>query len=149
LKTVFGKVVELLVEAGHVSLKEIYTDGTKLEAQANRYTFVWGNAIKTNKAKMEQQFKDLWAYAEGVAAEELKDQTPESFAPVSAQQVSDTIEKIDKALEGREISKKVRQKLNYAKKNWPSKQSSTNNSSKYWVNEIVIPKLMLTLLSCA
>jgi len=72
LKTVFGKVVELLVEAGHLDLKEIYTDGTKLEAQANRYTFVWGNAIKHNKARMEQQLKELWAYAEGVAAEELK-----------------------------------------------------------------------------
>ena len=120
LKTVFGKVVELLAEAGQVSLKEVYTDGTKLEAQANRYTFVWGNAIKTNKAKMEQQLKELWAYAEGVAAEELKDQTPESFAPVSAQQVSETIEKIDKALEGKEITKKKRQQLTYAKKNWPS-----------------------------
>lgn len=120
LKTVFGKVVELLAQAGHLSLKEVYTDGTKLEAQANRYTFVWGNAIKTNKAKMEHQLKELWAYAEGIAAEELKDDTPESFAPVNAQQVRDTIEKIDKALEGKEISKKNRQKLNYARKNWAS-----------------------------
>ena len=120
LKIVFGKVVELLVEAGQVSLKEIYTDGTKLEAQANRYTFVWGNAIKTNKAKMAQQLEELWHYAEGVAAEELKDQAPESFAPVSAEQVKDTITKIDKALAGKEITKKKRQQLTYAKKNWPS-----------------------------
>ena len=120
LKTVFGKVVELLVEAGHLNLKEVYTDGTKLEAQANRYTFVWGNAIKTNKAKMEEQLKSLWAYAESVAAEELKDEAPESFTPVNAKQVSDTIEKIDKALEGKEIDKKKRQQLTYAKKNWPS-----------------------------
>lgn len=120
LKTVFGKVVELLVEAGHLSLKEIYTDGTKLEAQANRYTFVWGNAIKTNKALMEEQLKELWAYAEEVAAEELKDQTPETFAPVSAAQVNDTISRIDQALEGKEISKKKRQQLNYARKNWPA-----------------------------
>jgi predicted metalloprotease len=81
LKTVFGQVVELLVEAGHLSLKEVFTDGTKIEAQANRYTFVWGNAIKNSKAKMEQQLKELWAYAERIAAEELKDEAPESFAP--------------------------------------------------------------------
>lgn len=120
LKTVFGQVVELLAQAGQLSLKEVYTDGTKLEAQANRYTFVWGNAIKTNKAKMEQQLKELWAYAEGIAAEELKDGAPESFAPVDAQQVRETIEKIDKALEGKEVSKKKRQQLNYARKNWVS-----------------------------
>ena len=120
LKTVFGQVVELLVEAGHLSLKEIYTDGTKLEAQANRYTFVWGNAIKTSKARMEEQLKELWSYAERVAAEELKGEAPESFAPVSAEQVKSTIDRIDQALEGKKISKEKRQKLNYAKKNWPA-----------------------------
>ena len=119
LKTVFGKVVELLVEAGHLSLKEVFTDGTKIEAQANRYTFVWGNAIKTSKARMEEQLKELWAYAQRVAAEELKDETPESFTPVSAQQVNQVIEKIDRALEGKTIPKKVKQKLQYARKKWP------------------------------
>jgi hypothetical protein len=120
LKTVFGQVVGLLVEAGHVSLKEVYTDGTKIEAQANRYTFVWGNAIKTSKARMEAQLKELWAYAEHIAAEELKDEAPTSFAPVSAQQVGQVIQTIDKALEGKTILKKKRQQLNYAKKNWPA-----------------------------
>lgn len=130
LKTVFGKVVELLVEAGHVSLKEVYTDGTKIEAQANRYTFVWGNAIKTSKARMEEQLKELWAYAERVACEELKDETPASFAPVSAQQVSKVITTIDQALEGKRISKKKRQQLNYAKKNWPSNMKRYEQQEK-------------------
>ena len=134
LKTVFGKVVELLVEAGHLSLKEVFTDGTKIEAQANRYTFVWGNAIKTNKAKMEEQLKELWSYAERIAAEELKDEAPESFAPVSATQVKNTIEKIDQALEGKPISKKVKQKLQYAKKNWPE------NVKRYQEHEKVLGK---------
>jgi transposase len=130
LKTVFGKVVELLVEAGHLSLDEVYTDGTKLEAQANRYTFVWGRAIKTSKARMEEQLKELWAYAESVAKKELKDEAPQSFAPVSAKQVSGIINKIDKALEGKEISKKKRQQLNYARKNWPENMKRYRNQQK-------------------
>jgi hypothetical protein len=134
LRTVFGQVVELLVEAGHLSLKEVFTDGTKIEAQANRYTFVWGNAIKTSKAKMEEQLKELWAYAERIAAEELKDETPENFTPVSATQVQDVIEKIDRALEGKAISKKVKQKLQYAKKNWPE------NMKRYKQHEKLLGK---------
>jgi transposase len=134
LKTVFGKVVELLIETGHLSLKEIFTDGTKIEAQANRYTFVWGNAIKTSKARMEEQLKELWAYAEGIAAEELKNETPETFAPISSEQVSEVINKIDKALEGKDISKKKRQQLNYAKKNWPS------NVKRYAEQEEILGK---------
>jgi len=40
LKQVFGQVVELLVSEGLVNLQEVYTDGTKIESKANRYTFV-------------------------------------------------------------------------------------------------------------
>ena len=130
VKTVFGKVVELLVEAGHLSLKEVFTDGTKIEAQANRYTFVWGKAIKTSKARMEEQLAELWAYAEQVAAEELKDEAPESFAPVSANQVKRVIDTIDRALEGKTISKKVKQKLQYAKKHWPENMKRYKQQEK-------------------
>lgn len=130
LRMVFSQVVMLLSDAGHLSLKEIYTDGTKIEAQANRYTFVWGNAIKTSKSRMEEQLKELWSYAEKVAAEELKDDAPESFAPVSAEQVKETIEKIDKALEGKKVSKKKRQQLNYAKKNWPANVEKYSQQEK-------------------
>ena len=38
-----------------MSLKDLYTDGTKIEANANRYTFVWGKAIKTSKERIKQQ----------------------------------------------------------------------------------------------
>lgn len=46
LKKIFNQVVVLLSEQGAITLKEIVLDGTKIEANANRYTFVWGKAIK-------------------------------------------------------------------------------------------------------
>jgi transposase len=58
-KEIFKQVVLMLASEGFISLKQIYTDGTKIEAQANRYTFVWGNSIKTNKAKMLTQLEEL------------------------------------------------------------------------------------------
>ena len=119
LKEVFNQVVELLIVHGHVTLKEVYLDGTKIEANANRYTFVWGRAIKTNKERIKKQLKDLWAYAESVAKEELENNEPDSFEEINAENVTQTIKKIDQALSGKEVDKKVKQKLNYAKKNWP------------------------------
>lgn len=119
LKPIFVQVVQLLAEAGLVSIKELYTDGTKIEANANRYTFVWGNAMKTNKEKMKQQLEALWNYAQSVAEEEMKDTEPLVFERIDAEKVKETIAKIDEALAGKEVSKKVKQKLSYAKKNWP------------------------------
>ena len=119
LKPIFVQVVQLLAEAGLVSLKEIYVDGTKIEANANRYTFVWGNAIKTNKEKMKKQLDELWSYAQSIAVEEMKDTEPLVFEKIDAEKVEQAIAKIDEVLAGKEVSKKVKQKLNYAKKNWP------------------------------
>ena len=119
LKSVFSQVVLLLIDHGHIDLKEAYLDGTKIEANANRYTFVWGKAINKSRNRIKSQLKELWTYAEGVAKNELENNEPDSFEEIDAEKVSKTIEKIDKALAGKEVDKKVKQKLNYARKNWP------------------------------
>jgi len=121
LKAIFAQIVELLVEEGLVGIKEIYTDGTKLEANANKYTFVWGKSIKTSKERIGKQLEELWNYTEKIAEDELKEEPTPDFEKVDHQKVTHTIEKIDKALSGKKVDKKVKQKLNYAKKNWPDK----------------------------
>lgn len=98
LKPIFAQVVEFLSQKGQVSLKEVYTDGTKLEANANRYTFVWGNSIKYNKAKMAAQLKELWSYTQQIAREELKDNSEVHFESISAEEVKEQVEKIHEVL---------------------------------------------------
>src|SRR5450432_825935 len=121
LKDIFTQVVELLVAEGVLSIKDLYVDGTKIEANANRYTFVWGNAIKTSKEKIKKQLETLWQYTQKVAAEELNQPTPPDFTTISKEKVAEAIEKIDQALSSRNnVSKQVKQKLSYAKKNWPA-----------------------------
>lgn len=121
LKEIFAQIVLLLVDSGHVSLKEIYTDGSKIESVANRYSFVWGKAIKTSRERIKQQLKELWAYTQKVAALEKQDDTPPDFDKVDSENVKATIEKIDAALKDKEVSKEVKQKLSYARKQWPDK----------------------------
>ncbi len=121
IKTIFSQVVLLMVESGHVDLQQVYTDGTKIESVANRYTFVWGKAIKRSKERIAQQLEELWNYTQEVASQELQDTSPVDFTEVDSQQVKDTIEKIDQALKGKPVAPKVKQKLNYARKKWPDK----------------------------
>lgn len=128
LKEIFRQVVLLLVESGNVSLKEIYTDGTKLESVANRYTFVWGRAIATHKQKLYNQLDELWRYTQNVASEELKAKEMPAFEEIDSQKIAQTVEQINQTLEQAQVpeqekeqKKKVQTKLNYAKRNWPSK----------------------------
>jgi transposase len=119
LRKIFTQVVQLLAAEGLLSLRELYTDGTKIEANANRYTFVWGNSIKTNKEKMKQQLDELWKYAQRIAADEMDDTDPSGFDKIDSEKVKETIEKIDAALKDKPVTKEVKQKLNYARKKWP------------------------------
>jgi transposase len=121
LKGIFKQIVLLLAEEGLVSLKDQYMDGTKMEANANRYTFVWGNAIKTNKEKMAKQLDELWQYAQTIATEEMKDTTAVDFKIIDAEKVNQTVSAIEEAIKDKPIPAKIRQKLDYAKKNYPKK----------------------------
>lgn len=130
LKSIFTQIVFLLAEQGVLSLKELYTDGTKIEANANRYTFVWGGAIKTSMQRMKQQLDELWAYAQHIASEEMSDTEPLSYEHIDADKVKHAIEQIDQALKDKDIDPKKRQKLNYARKNWPKNLEKYDQQQK-------------------
>jgi transposase/IS5 family transposase len=121
IKKIFSEIVLLMSESGHVDLQKAYTDGTKIEANANRYTFVWGKRIKTNRERISKQLDELWAYTQEIAAEELKDTTPVGYDKTDPEEVRKTVEQIDRALQDKPVEKKIKQKISYAKKNWPDK----------------------------
>jgi transposase len=133
LRRIFTQVVQLLAAEGLLSLKEVYVDGTKIESVANRYTFVWGNAIKTNREKIGKQLEELWQYAQSIAAEEMDGPEPPDFTDISPETVKATVEKIDAALrEKPEADKKITAKLTRVKKDWPG------NMEKYAVQEQIL-----------
>ena len=47
-------MIKILHELGVVSLDNYFLDGTKIEANANKYSFVWRKAVEKNKVKLEQ-----------------------------------------------------------------------------------------------
>lgn len=132
IKSVFTQIVLLLEKEGLVSLETTFVDGTKIEANANRYTFVWGRAIKKHKERISAQLEELWNYAETVAKDELQNTEEVTFKEVDSEKVNQTIEKINEVLKDKKVSSKVRQKLNYAKRNW------SDNLEKYRKQEEIL-----------
>jgi transposase len=121
LKKIFNQVVVLLAEQGVLNLRELTLDGTKFEANANRYTFVWGKAIKVSRERIARQLKELWEYVEEEYKDEEQEPNTPDFRKIDPEAVSEAIREINEALKDKEIEPKVKQKLNYAKKNWPGK----------------------------
>lgn len=104
-----------MVKEELVSIEEVYTDGTKIEANANKYTFVWGKAIKTQKEKIAKQLEALWNYSQQVAVEELKDTEPIDFKNIDAAKVKAVAAQIDEALKNKQVEKKTLDQIKKAK----------------------------------
>ena len=59
IERLFYQFVEKLYEMGEVKFKNLFVDGTKIEAYANKYTFVWKSAVEKNLAKLEKKIEVL------------------------------------------------------------------------------------------
>lgn len=52
IDSLFNQVVKKIAEWDSVEFKNIFIDGTKIEANANKYTFVWKKTISKNQDKL-------------------------------------------------------------------------------------------------
>ena len=67
---VFTGILALLIEQGYVTLETYFVDGTKIEANANRYTYVWKKSVAGNKTKLEAAIRELLRQIEAVVQAE-------------------------------------------------------------------------------
>ena len=51
------QLIQMLIEAGLVDLKTVFIDGTKIEANANKYSFVWKKAQVKKMAKLNERIR--------------------------------------------------------------------------------------------
>ncbi len=69
IEDLFAQLTNKLRELGEIECKNLFIDGTKIEANANRYSFVWRNTVSKNAEKLEikteKLLKDLVCRYEG------------------------------------------------------------------------------------
>jgi len=59
IENLFYQFVLFLGELEEIKFENLFVDGTKIEANANKYTFVWKKAIDKNQAKMHEKIHKL------------------------------------------------------------------------------------------
>lgn len=55
----FASVLETLIEKGYVKVENYFVDGTKIEANASRYSYVWSKSTKKHKQRVQEKIKEL------------------------------------------------------------------------------------------
>ncbi|WP_051003997.1 transposase [Gottschalkia acidurici] len=69
---ILHQLVDLLIEQGEIDLKSIYIDGTKTEANTNRYTFVWKQSTLNYQEKLIQKILEYFKSNENLSSEDCK-----------------------------------------------------------------------------
>ena len=104
LEEIFSAVIALLIEGGYVKLENYFLDGTKLEANANKYSCVWAKSTQHYKDKLRVKVKALMDQIEQVNAAEnaeygerdLEEMGPDE--PLDGQKLEDKIQELNQRL---------------------------------------------------
>ena len=59
IEQIFYDINQTIFEEEHVDLRHIYIDGSKFEANANKYTWVWKKATEKSRYKLYEKITDL------------------------------------------------------------------------------------------
>jgi transposase len=70
IQGVFTEVLEELIAGGYIKLENYFVDGTKIEANANRYSYVWKKSTLRRRQELEQKVGELFEKIDSLQAEE-------------------------------------------------------------------------------
>ncbi|QTD41282.1 IS1182 family transposase [Sporosarcina sp. Te-1] len=103
----FETMILKLIEEGYITMENYFLDGTKIEADANKYSFVWKKSTLRFEEKLKEKIRATLAniqeiaQAEGLGLGSLpEDETePEQLADLAAQ-LEEQAELLTKEMEG-------------------------------------------------
>ena len=55
----FCQLVQKLSEIGEIEFESMFVDGAKIEANANKYSFVWAKAVEKNLVKLDKKAEQM------------------------------------------------------------------------------------------
>jgi transposase len=136
MKEVFTAVVALLVEEGYVKLENYFVDGTKLEANANKYTAVWAKSTGRYKDQLQKKIKELLDdidRANEEENEEYGDRDLEELGedqPIDAEKIEKKMQELNERLRKDPKDKKLSKALRKLEKDYLPKEEKYEEQEK-------------------
>ena len=111
VEDVFGSIVEILIDGGYVKAENLFVDGTKIEANANRYSYVWRKNVERHESVTKERVKKLLSHIEQLQKEEDAEygihNLEELEGHITAEKVEKLVDDINEKLSNGTKSKRV------------------------------------------
>ena len=112
MEDVFVELLSILERKGYINTEEYFVDGTKEEANANKYSFVWKKTVSSNREKLEAKVRGLMKEIDELNDEEDKlfperEEKPKEITPEELDEYARRLsEKLNEGLEKRDKESK-------------------------------------------
>jgi transposase len=108
---IFSSVVEILIESGYVKAENLFVDGTKIEANANRYSYIWRKNVERHESMIKERVKNLLSHIDQLQKEEDAEygthNLEELEGHITAEKVEKLIDNINQKLSNGTKSKRL------------------------------------------
>jgi hypothetical protein len=122
VEDVFGSIVEILIESGYVKAENLFIDGTKIEANASRYSYIWKKNVERHENMTKEKVKKLLSHIEQLQKEEDAEygvnNLEELEGDITADQVASLVDDINQKLSNGTKSKKIASDVTKLKKEY-------------------------------
>jgi len=104
MEGIFTEVVELLIEEKYITFEKYFLDGTKIEANASKYSWVWGKSTKRYKEKLKAKVAEHLKGIDVLNEEENREYGNEDFEEtgngreINSEAIREAVQKIDERL---------------------------------------------------
>lgn len=121
---VFAAVLQLLIEEGYVTMEHYFLDGTKIEANANRYTFVWKKSTDRYQEKLQTQIRQLLTEIDEINQQEQKEYGERDLEElgegqvITAAQLEETVSRLEQRLAEDKTNKPLRKAVHKFRKDY-------------------------------
>jgi transposase len=136
VEEVFYGIVEQLLDMGYIDLGRYFVDGTKLEANANRYSFVWRKSTKKYRAGLQEKVSVLLDEIEEIEEAEEKKYGERDLEEVgegkeiNAEELKEAVEKINEVLKKDPKNKKLKKAKRALEKDFIPRQEKYERYEK-------------------
>ncbi len=130
---VFYGIIEQLLEMGLIDMQSYFVDGTKIEANANKYSFVWRKSTQTHKSKLQEKIKALLEQIGELEAEEEQEYGERDLNEVGegkeidSEKLNEVMEKINRRLEQDKNNKDLKSAKKQIEKDFLPRMKKYNN----------------------
>jgi transposase len=94
VEDIFGSIVEILIDGGYVKAENLFFDGTKLEANANRYSYIWRKNVEKRSKILKEKVSEFLRTIDQLQEKEDAEYGDRNLEEIEGEITSEKIEKL-------------------------------------------------------